>query len=81
MMSEVEAGDILQLNPDHEFGAETFLVVTEPKEWGAQGYILSPYIIENLVRYKGKAYLRVKNGEFEKVGRLTWIRKDEEDES
>ncbi len=74
----LKIGDILQINPSHAYG-EMLLIVTEPKSWGAQGYLLSEYEFD-AVRYKGRAFLRVKTEDFEKVGRLKWLREEDVDE-
>lgn len=71
---ELVEGDVLQINPEGKhkdlFGCE-LLVVTEPKEWGAQGYLMSSRIV-HACRYNGRAYLRVKFEDMEYVGKLTW---------
>lgn len=42
-MNCVEKNEIVQIHPDHDevFGG-CLMVVTEPKVWGAQGYIAIP---------------------------------------
>jgi len=35
-------GDILQLKPEYPRFGGMFIVCTDPKEWGCQGYLLSP---------------------------------------
>ena len=71
-MGNWQTGDVVQVDPEYDdvFGA-CFMVVTEPKSWGAQGYVTIPG--------KGPAYLRLnfKNGV--KIGRCIWICKDEEE--
>ena len=57
-----------------------FLVVTEPKPFGAQGYFLSPYEGVGLVRFKGVAYLRVKFEEVEYVGKAPLVLQREKEE-
>ena len=45
---ELEIGEIVQINPDWSDGRGTpwfggcLMVVTEPKSWGAQGYVIAP---------------------------------------
>ncbi len=66
-MSEWEVGDLLQIDPEHDeiFGG-CFMVVTEPKGWGAQGYFAAP-------GEKGLAYYRVNFLNAVKVGRAEWV--------
>jgi len=68
---ELEYGDIVQLHPEHKFGG-MLVVVTEPKDFGCQGYLMSQFNFE-AVRFKGIAYLRPKFEEFEYVGKMHWI--------
>lgn len=78
---ELEVGDIVQLNPDGngQFGGQ-YLIVTEPKGFGCQGYILwedlSKY--DGATTYKGRAYLRPTWDRMEFVGKAIWLRKEEE---
>ncbi len=40
--TELKVGDVVQLHPDkvgNKAFAGCFMTVTEPKEWGAQGYV------------------------------------------
>lgn len=45
---DLEIGEIVQINPDHSDGRDgpwlggCLMVVTEPKSWGAQGYVIAP---------------------------------------
>ena len=84
---ELEVGDIVQLNPEGngKFGGK-FLVVTEPKYFGCQGYILWDDVsnVEGVVTAGGKAFLRPKFERFEFIGKAAWLRvedknKEEED--
>lgn len=77
---KLKIGDVLQITqmegrPEY---IGLFLVVTEPKEWGAQGYLMSPYNFDGLVRYDGLAYLRVKFDDVEYVGKSPLILQSEE---
>jgi len=71
-MTEVvwRQGDIIQVDPNHDecFGA-CFMVVTEPKSWGAQGYFQAP-------GQEGLAYYRLKFKNGVKVGRAEWVPPD-----
>lgn len=73
---KLNKGDIVQLSPDHKFACD-LIVVTEPKEWGCQGFLASPYLIDGLTRYKGRAFLRVKFEEFELVGKCAWMSEED----
>jgi hypothetical protein len=64
---ELEEGDIVQISPDHPF-AGFFLIVTEPKEWGAQGYLFSAY-----------HFAAVEFEDMEFCGKSHWIMKDEKE--
>lgn len=68
-----EIGDILQLNPEHNFAGQ-LIVVTEPKEFGAQGILFLEYETEGLTRYEGRAFARVTFSECKKVGKVEWMR-------
>ena len=69
----VEVNDIVQISPeiDHQggFWAGNLLTVTEVKSWGVQGYCRTT---------EGEAYIRLKHGQFERVGRLAWIAASED---
>lgn len=69
---ELFEGDIVQINPDHRKFPGFLLVITEPKSFGAQGYLLSEYEF-NAVRVDGVAYLRVNFAEIEYIGRISWL--------
>lgn len=70
---ELKVGDIVQLSPDKcgnpMFGG-CMLVVTEPKGFGAQGYVQA--LGENGKR-GGQAYYRAKFEEMEYVGLAYWV--------
>lgn len=76
---ELVRGDIVQLIPDYgrNLGGK-FLFVTEPKNFGCQGYILEP--IEGLTTFKGRAFLRPTWDKMEYVGRATWIEEEKDEE-
>lgn len=67
----LKEGDVVQLKPEHKFGG-MLVVVTEPKEWGCQGYLMSEYNFE-AVRYNGIAFVRPTFADFEYVGTIQWI--------
>ena len=68
---ELEVGDVVQLNPEHQF-AGMLVVVTEPKSFGCQGYLMSQFNFE-ATRFKGVAYVRPKFEEFEYVGSMQCV--------
>lgn len=59
-------GDVVQIDPDHDevFGG-SFMQVTEPKPWGAQGFVKVPG--------GGFAYYRCPHEAFRFIGRAVWI--------
>lgn len=66
-------GDIVQIDPEHNdlFGG-CFMVVSEVKPWGVQGYVTIP---KDGPR---QAYYRVPRGKFEVVGHAVWTQGLEE---
>lgn len=71
----VKIGSILQINPITypEFGGD-FLVVTEMKEDLVQGYLAIVFPpVNELTRFKGFAYLRIKWEHVELVGSVEWF--------
>lgn len=66
---KLKAGDIVQINPEHDpvFGA-ALMIVTEPKEWGAQGYVHVLGNTDAATTFNGKAYYRCKFENMELVG-------------
>lgn len=61
----IEVNDIVQISSEinHQdgFWAGNLCIVTEVKSWGVQGYCRTE---------GGNAYIRLKTGQFEKVGRI-----------
>lgn len=66
MSQTIEVGDVVQISPDHDelFGGQ-FLVVTEVKSWGVQGYV---DIME-----KGQAFYRVEFPHIVRIGKAEWM--------
>ena len=66
---ELKVGDVVQIDPAHDntFGG-CFMVVSEPKSWGAQGYCAAP-------GQSGLAYYRCPFDAMEFVGRAEWVNK------
>jgi len=72
-----EKGDVVQLNPDfHPVFGSCFMVVTEPRSWGAMGYVMVPQ-----QGGAGRAYVRVPTAAMAKVGKAEWMPFDEVDEA
>ena len=62
-------GDVVQIDPAHDdrFGG-CFMVITESKSWGAQGYCASP-------GQSGLAYYRCPFAAMELIGSAEWVNK------
>lgn len=70
--------DVVQLSPDavgNPMFTGCMMVVTEPKPWGAQGYVQA--LGEN-GQPGGLAYYRARWDEMELVGRAVWVRAPDE---
>lgn len=73
---ELKPGDVVQLNPEFHFGDKNgffgacFMTVTEPKDFGAQGFICIP---TKRGEEPGKAYYRAKWEEMEFIGEAVWV--------
>jgi hypothetical protein len=65
---QLKIGDIVQINPDHDpvFG-RALMIVTEPKKFGAQGYMHG--------LDQGLAFYRCSFENMELVGHAIWTRK------
>ena len=83
MTKKNREGDIYQYDPAHATLGGQFVVASEIKAWGIQGYLLLSFPDNGtLVRYKGRAYVRPTWEEIVRVGRVEWDFKDgETDES
>ena len=72
----VKAGDVVQIDPAHDdrFGGN-FVVVTEPKPWGCQGYLLLDRDDIQPVRVIGsrRAYVRLPSRGMVRIGRAEWV--------
>ena len=69
----LEVGQVVQLNPEtvhNPMFAGCFMTVTEPKPWGAQGYVQA--LGEN-GQPGGQAYYRAKWEEMEVAGTAVWV--------
>jgi hypothetical protein len=72
--SALAAGDVVQLSPEvgNPAFAASMMVVTEPKSWGAQGYVQA---LGTREAHGGQAYYRAKWEEMEYVGKAQWVAK------
>ena len=77
---ELKKGDVVQISPENEKFGGMLLVVTEPKEFGAMGYLLSPFDF-NAVKFMKLAYYRPKWEEMEFVGKVYWEIQHKDDEA
>jgi hypothetical protein len=68
---DLQVGDVVQINPGHDdtFGG-CFMIVTDPKSWGAQGACLGP--AKNGLNGTGVAYYRCKFENMEYIGKAEW---------
>lgn len=64
-----QANDVVQIIPTHKWGG-CFVLVTEVKKWGIQGFVQIPM--------QGQAYIRLNLGEYEKIGTAIFIPREEE---
>lgn len=69
---DLEPGDVVQLSPDvgNPMFACCMMTVTEPKAWGAQGYV---QMTGEYGQSGGQAYYRATWDEMEYVGRAEWV--------
>jgi hypothetical protein len=67
-MSDLAVGDVVQIDPEYapNYGA-CFLVVTEVKSWGVQGYTRAPG------PGGGDVYLRVPFASCVRIGVAEWV--------
>lgn len=70
--TELETGDVVQLNENcnNPMLKYCFMTVTEPKAWGAQGYVQCTGENE---KPGGQAYYRAKFEEMDLIGHTTLI--------
>ena len=72
---DLQRGDVVQIAPNAEnaFGG-CFMLVTEPKSWGAQGFVAVP---ERRGVPPAEAYVRAEWEQMEYVGRAAWEPRDD----
>ena len=69
----IRACSVVQLNPEtvrNKAFAACFMIITEQKEWGAQGYVQALGV--NL-EPGGQAYYRAHWDEMELIGQAEWV--------
>jgi len=69
---QIEKGAVVQLNPEtvkNKAFARCFMIVTEPKSFGTQGYVQALGTREEM---GGQAYYRVTFEEMESIGFTHW---------
>lgn len=68
---ELSPGMVVQLSPEcrNPMLACCMMTITEPKPWGAQGYVQCTGVDEKM---GGQAYYRAQWGEMELVGDAVW---------
>lgn len=70
---ELREGQLVQLNPEttrNPMFAACIMTVTEPKSWGAQGYVQA---LGKDEKPGGQAYYRATWDEMEPVGHAEWV--------
>ncbi|MEF2147752.1 hypothetical protein [Aquilutibacter rugosus] len=65
----LEVNDVVQLSLADPVFAACFMVVTDPKPWGAQGYVRVPG--------GGNAYYRAKTENMEFIGKAVWVQPED----
>lgn len=71
--SSFSAGDLFQINPNfvgNRAFAGCFLVATEIKTWGIQGYVQA--LGESRAERGGQAFIRIDWEDIEYIGRAIW---------
>lgn len=72
-LKSLEINDIVQLDPEkcrNPMFAACFMVITELKPWGAQGYVQA---LGKNGKRGGQAYYRANFDEMVKVGKAHWV--------
>ncbi len=75
---ELAHGDVVQLDPALGMFGGCFMLVTEPKSWGAQGFVQVP---GDLNKGGGAAYFRARWEHMEYIGKAIWAPKPDSDEA
>lgn len=70
----VQPGDVIQCDPKTSRWGPVLVIVEEVRPWGVQGYFMMPARVGGgPTTIEGRAYVRVKSGEFVRIGRATWV--------
>jgi hypothetical protein len=78
---ELVIGEVVQLNPEtvkNKAFAGCFLIVTEPKAFGCQGYV-EALGSDQVCSFLERAYYRPTWDEMEVIGMAEWMRKDSDE--
>lgn len=67
-------GDVVQISPEDDVFGGCFMLVEDPRSWGALGFVAVP--VEGEQR-PSRAYYRASWKQMELVGRATWVPADE----
>lgn len=66
-MTDIQVGDIVQVNPEVETFGACMVVVTDIKDWGIQGYVQNAGV-------NGQAYIRLAFEDVERTGgKAVWV--------
>lgn len=77
----IDVGDVVQIDPatttQGSFFGGCFMIITEVKSFGAQGFICMP---GNRGEMPGAAFFRCKSEDMVRIGRAEWTPKEPEGE-
>lgn len=78
---DLKVGDVVQLDPEkvQPAFAGCFMLVTEPKNWGAQGFVQG--MGETQMKQGGAYFFRAKWEQMEFVGRAVFVPKNHAEEA
>ena len=68
----VKVGDVVQANEKTGIWTGSLLIVSEVKDWGVQAGLLIPG--------QGTAYMRLRHGEYERIGAAVLVPSDEDED-
>jgi len=69
-MDELQQWDIVQVSPESDVRDEfkgKIAIVDEPRTWGCIAYVHT---------FEGRAFIRLRSDQFQKVGTLAWVPQD-----
>ncbi len=68
---DLAVGDVVQISPESLSAFRgCFMLVTEPKKWGAQGFVCMPKARDE---WPGEAYFRAEWSDMEYVGTAAFV--------